>query len=235
MKSTVTVCDLFSFACSLAAFAAPHSLLKDDFDRSESDDALEEVGNGWETNSKKRAKGVKQADLKDGALFMKRADVADHGVSVTHAVAFRNAEIRLRFKLDHAKDQLGINIADLNEKTVHAGHICMASIRGHNVELVDLKTGKMDLKARNARENGKISPEEKKRLKTKAKVFPRKLDLGKWHALVVKVEGETMTVSIDGEEVGSFTSEGIGHPTKSRLRLAVAREAWVDDLEIVGE
>ena len=39
-------------------------------------------------------------------------------------------------------------------------------------------------------------------------------------------------VSIDGQEVVSFSSAGIAHPTKRMLRLAIHRNVVVDDLKI---
>jgi len=208
-------------------------LLHDNFNREESDPAKEEVGNGWGTNSKSRAKGVKQVDLVDGAMHIVRADVADHGVSVTHEAAFKDATISLRFKLG-PKDDLGINIADMKEKSVHAGHICMARVSPFSVEIHDLKTGNMKLKHREARLAKTLTEEMQKVINTKKKKFKTKLTLNEWHELSVKISGDTMTVGIDGKDVGQFQSEGIGHPTKSRLRLAVNKSAWVDDVKIVS-
>lgn len=230
---------ILPFILPVAAPAGPPDgyktvLLEDDFERSEKDDSKEEVGNDWATNSKSRAKGVKQVDLADGAMHIKMADVADHGVSVTHEVAFKDAVIRMRFKIGEGKD-LGINIADMNEKSVHAGHICMTRIKPTSLQISDLKTGNMKLEHRAARQAKKETPEMKKLLKTKSENFKIDLDTEKWHDLEVRIEGETMTVSIDGKEAGSFTSEGIGHATKSRLRLAVNSEAWVDDVKIWGK
>ena len=209
-------------------------LLEDDFERSEKDDSKEEVGNDWGTNSKSRAKGEKQVDLADGAMHITMAEVADHGVSVTHEVAFKDAAIQMRFKIGKGKD-LGINIADMNEKSVHAGHICMIRIKPTTLQISDLKTGNMKLEHRTARQTKKETPEMKKLLKTKSKNFKLDLDTEKWHDLEVRIEGDTMTVSIDGAKAGSFTSDGIGHPTKSRLRLSVNSEAWVDDVKIWGK
>jgi len=48
----------------------------------------------------------------------------------------------------------------------------------------------------------------------------------------VTVTGETLELAIDGASVGSFTSEGIGHPTKRTLRLAIAKRVVVDDLKV---
>ncbi|MCA9051703.1 MAG: hypothetical protein KDA89_23355, partial [Planctomycetaceae bacterium] len=180
-----------------------------------------------------RAQGVKQVDLVDGAMHITMAAVADHGVSVHHDVAFRDAEIRMRFKLG-AKDDLGINIADMNEKSVHAGHICMARIRPQDIEIADLKTGRMKLEHREARLKKTLSPETQKLISSRSEKFDHTLSTDEWHQLVVRIVGDTMTVQIDGHEAGTFQSPGIGHPTKSRLRLAVNRVAWVDDVKITG-
>ena len=210
-------------------------IFEDNFDREESDNSKEEIGKGWTTNSKSRAKGEKQVDLDQGAIHIVRAEVADHGVSVVHDQEFQDGVIRLRFKLDDAKDDLGINIADMQEKSVHAGHLCMAKIRPKQLEISDLKTGRMKLEHREARQGAKETPEMKKLIATKSKKFPLDLEIGTWHQLEVRIEGDTMTVKIDDEVAGEFTSEGIAHPTKRRLRLAVNREAWVDDVEIYGK
>jgi Concanavalin A-like lectin/glucanases superfamily len=58
------------------------------------------------------------------------------------------------------------------------------------------------------------------------------LELGRWYDLLVVVSGSSMTLSIDGSEVGTFTSEGLAHPTKKTLRLSVPGKALVDDVKI---
>ena len=207
-------------------------LLEDDFNRVEKDDTKEEIGNGWGTNSKSRANGVKQVDLADGAMHITKAKVADHGVSVTHEVAFRNATIRLRFKLRKG-DDLGVNIADMKEKTVHAGHICMTRIRLDRVEIADLKTGPMDLATRKRRLAKTTTKDDETRIKNSKKQFKHKLEPNAWHQLEVRISGDVMSVSIDKKKVGQFQSPGIAHATKSRLRLAVNKSAWVDDVKVV--
>ncbi len=213
--------------------AAGKLLLKDDFERDEPDQKTEQVGNGWGTNSRTRAKGNKQVDLVDGAMHITRHAVADHGVSVHHDVDFRDAKIELRFKLG-AKDDLGINIADMKEKSVHAGHLCVAKIRLNKVQIVDLKTGSMDLEMRTRRLAGELTGEQKKLIAMKTKSFDVDLAADTWHRLEVTIAGDQMSVRIDDKLIGSFTSPGIGHPTKRRLRLAVNRSAWVDDVVIWG-
>ncbi len=215
----------------LAADPPGKLILKDSFDRTESDPKKEQVGNGWSTNSRSRAKGEKQVDLDGKAMHITRAAVADHGVSVVHDLEFKDAVIQLRFKLGK-KDSLGINIADMKEKSVHAGHLCLALIRLNRVEIADLKTGRMNLQVRNRRVDGRPSPADKKMLRAKSKTFAVELAPDQWHQLLVQIAGDVMTVTIDGTKIGEFESPGIGHPTKRRLRLAVAKSASVDDVKV---
>ena len=110
----------------------------------------------------------------------------------------------------------------------------MARIRPANLEIADLKTGRMKREHREARLANKQTDEMKKLVNSKSKRFPLTLATDEWHDLKIQIEGNTMTVSIDGKQVGQFESEGIGHPTKNRLRLAVNKSAWVDDVVIHG-
>jgi hypothetical protein len=211
----------------------PKLLFRDDFERTEANPDAEQPGNNWGTNSQPRAQGVKQVFLRDGAAFIKMADVADHGVSFTQDVSFADAVIRLRFKLGKG-DDLGINIADMQEKSVHAGHICMPRIRLDSLEIRDLKTGRMKLEMREKSQAKALTAADKKFLATKEKKFPLSLKADAWHDLEIRLEGETLTILIDGKQAGDFSSLGIGHPTKRRIRVAVNREAWIDDVEVFG-
>jgi len=58
------------------------------------------------------------------------------------------------------------------------------------------------------------------------------LELGKWYTLVVEVSGNTVRASIEGKLLNTFSSEGFAHPTKRMLRLAVPRQAVVDDVKV---
>ena len=217
----------------LVSPAGAEVLFQDDFERQESDDTKEEVGNGWTTNSKSRAQGNKQVDLIDGAMFIQRHEVADHGVSVVQDVDFKNAKISLRFKLG-PKDDIGINIADMKEKSVHAGHICMAKVTPWHVELDRPERPDACVWiSETQRRPGTLNAADEEMMKyqgeskVKYKVVP-----DQWHEMVVVIEGTQMSVSIDGKEIGSFDSEGIGHDTKRRIRLAVNKSAWVDDVKV---
>lgn len=207
-------------------------IFEDDFERNESQEAKDEVGNGWGTNSKSRANGHKQVDLKDGTMRIFIHETADHGVSVTHPMEFQNGRVEMRFMLEHKADVLGLNFADRDYKAVWAGHLFKVNVSVKHVEITDLKTGMMDLKTREIRKAGRVTPELQAMLKTKTKKVANPLETGKWYSVAAEVVGDTMTVSIDGESVASFASEGIAHPTKRMLRLAINRNAVVDDVKI---
>lgn len=230
---------LISFACVSSVVSAGKGqqergtlIFEDDFERNESQEKKDEIGNGWGSNSRWRAAGNKQVDLKDGAMYIFMHKDADHAVSVTHAAPFRDGAIELKFMLEDAKDSLGLNFADLKYKKVHAGHLFNAKVSTRNVELADLKTGNMDLKNRELRKAKKVPPALQELLKTKRKRIPHQLKTGQWYTLLVDVSGDTLTVSIDGKQVGTFSSEGIAHPTKRTLRLSVPKKAVVDDVKI---
>ena len=206
-------------------------LFEDDFARDESAPDKEQVGNGWTTNSAARAKGTKQVDLDHGAMHITKAAVADHGVSVVHAAAFQDGAVQCRFKLGPG-DDLGLDFADMELKTVHAGHLFAARLTLKGVTLMDHKTGGMDNTIRERRLAGDKSPELAALLKTKTKTFPVELKADDWHQLLIVVEGDTMRATVDGKAVGEFKSEGFAHPTKRTLRLAVNQSAWVDDMKV---
>ncbi|QDU62616.1 hypothetical protein Pan216_34830 [Planctomycetes bacterium Pan216] len=207
-------------------------IFQDDFERNESQEEKDEVGKGWKTNSKSRAAGNKQVDLRDGTMFVYIHKVADHAVSVNHPFEFTDGAIELRFKLDDKKDSLGLNFADPTFKDVHAGHLFDVRITPRYVLLSDLKTGKMIPKIRDMRRAKTLPPELQSMLKTKERRIPNTLETGKWHDLLVTVKGDQLTASIDGKKIGSFSSEGIAHPTKKLLRLSVPRNATVDDVKM---
>jgi hypothetical protein len=208
-------------------------IFQDDFERSESQEIRDEPGQGWGTNSKSRANGRKQVDLKDGAMRIFIHAEADHAVSVTQPVEFSDGAVALRFRLDEPEDTLGLNFADLQFKEVHAGHLFAARVGVKNILLEDLKTGKMRLDIREARQTkGQLTEEQRQALVGKDKTFPHPVAPAQWHSLLVTVRGDTLSVIIDGQPVGSLSSPGIAHPTKRLLRLSVPRNAVIDDVKV---
>ena len=80
-----------------------------------------------------------------------------------------------------------------------------------------------------------LSDEQKSFLATTKKKVPAKIATGQWHTLLVNIQADEVTVSIDGTETASFKSEGFAHPTKRMLRLSVPRNAVVDDVRIFSK
>ncbi len=227
----------FIFTATVAPLMAVEDhgklLFQDDFQRNESQDTKDELGNGWNTNSKSRAKGNKQVDLRDGAMYIFIHSEADHAVSVTQPAIFTDGAVAMRFMLEDKLDSLGLDFADLECKEVHAGHLFAARVTPKQVQFQDLKTGNMRLDVREARQAKKeLTAEQQQALKGKDKTVVRPLEIGKWHEMLVQVAGDELSVTIDGESVGSFHSPGIAHPTKRLLRLSVPRNAVVDDVKI---
>lgn len=233
MKRFLLLLSALAYTAAPAADDLGELLFEDSFDRNESQEIKDEPGKDWGTNSKSRAKGNKQVDLKDGTMRIFIHAEADHAVSVTHPAAFTDGSVSLRFMLEEPQDSLGLNFADLEFKEVHAGHLFAAKVSAKSVQIQDLKTGNMRLDIREARQaKQKLSEEQQAALKGKEKTFPNAVEIGQWHDLLVTVRGDTLSISMDGQSIGSFSSPGIAHPTKRTLRLAVPRKAVVDDVKI---
>jgi hypothetical protein len=222
---------LFTFPLSADDFG--ELIFEDDFERSESQDETDEPGNGWKTNSKSRAQGEKQVDLKDGTMRIFISPKADHGVSVVQPAEFTDGTVSLRFMLEDKKDSLALNFADPKFKGVHAGHLFKTTIRPDRVELADWKTGTMRKDIRETRKAGKsLSEEQKQAMVGKTKRIKHKTSVGEWHEVQVTVSGETLSLSLNGKLVGTHQSPGFAHPTKRLLRLAIQRNVVVDDVKI---
>ncbi len=230
--STFGLFCLCSQVC-VSADANGELIFSDDFERSESQETKDEPGKGWATNSKNRAKGNKQVDLREGAMFVYLHPEADHAVSVTQPAIFTDGAVALRFRLDDPKDELGLDFADLACKEVHAGHLFAVRVNSRKVICQDLKTGNMRLDIREARlAKTPLTDEQKTTLQGKEKGLNQKTSLGEWHEILVSVEGDALRVDLDGTETMTFASPGIAHPTKRLLRLSVPRNAVVDDVRI---
>ncbi|MGJ8724636.1 MAG: family 16 glycoside hydrolase [Roseibacillus sp.] len=224
-----------SLLLSLLALHAEETrklLFEDDFERNEASEEKEDIGKGWFTASETRAQGNKQVDLKDGTMRIYIHEVADHAVSVKHEAGFKDGAVEARFNLENPDDELGFNFADMDFKEVHAGHLFKVVINKNKIAITDLKTGIMDRKIRDMRKAGTLPADVEKMLKTKTKSFPVKIANGEWQTIAISVEGDTATVTLNNKTVGSFSSEGIAHPTKGLLRLSVPKQAVVDDLKI---
>ncbi len=233
MKAAFLLVSLLLLSPLAAAEDRGRLIFEDDFARSESQEKTDEPGRGWGTNSKSRAKGHKQVDLRDGAMHIFIHAEADHAVSVTQAAEFKDGAVAMRFMLEDARDSLGLDFADAQLKEVHAGHLFAVRVSPKQVLFQDLMTGNMRLDIHTARKaKTKLTDEQQAALKGKQKAVPHAVGIGTWHDLLVTVTGDDLAVTLDGKLVGNFKSPGIAHPTKRMLRLAVPRNAVVDDVKI---
>lgn len=208
-------------------------IFEDTFERNESQEKKDEPGNEWTTSSERTANGHKQVDLRDGVVYIHTHESANHNISFRHEFAFTDGTVGLRFKLENEGDKLQLNFADMKLKTVHAGHLFDVTVSLGNVYFEDKKTGRMDLKIRAAIKSGSLPKEQQALLlKTKRKSAKHSIEKGAWHDLLVHVEGDKISVEIDGKKAGSFQSKGFAHPTKGLLRLLVPGHAVVDDVKI---
>jgi len=207
-------------------------IFHDTFDRSESQELKDEPGNNWTTSSDKTAKGYKQIDLRDGHVYIYTHAEANHATSFRQAFDFQDGTIGLRFLFDDKDDSLQLNFADLELKSVWAGHLFKVEIDTQKARVTDQKTGEMDLSIRNARRAGKLTKTQEDLIVSKRADFPLRLDTGKWHDVRVTVAGDQLTCALNGKILGSFRSEGFAHPTKRLLRLLVPKNAHVDDVMI---
>lgn len=226
-----------SLLTTMFAFAAEEPTVKpivhDDFNRAE-------VGKNWSTNDGRaqrtsgvpKEKFVSQSQIENGVLQIRRTKGSDHGASVKTPAEFTNGEIKLRFRLT-GENKFSVNMNDPELKTVHAGHICKVEIAPNSVMVQDQKTGTMNLKIREQRLENKLTAETKKMLATKQKKFPAKVAAGDWHNLFIRVQGETISVTIDEVSIGEFSSDGLAHSPKRNIAFAVNVAVDVDDVTVV--
>ena len=193
----------------------------------------ENPGNGWGTNSKTRAKGEKQVFLRDNAMYHQTGSGSRPWSLGYSGRIFSGRRVLLRGLSCPEQGDLGVNIADMTEASVHAGHICMARIKPASLEIVDLKTGRMRKEMHEKSKAKKLTKAEKKQIATKSSHCSDETE-GQMFGmnLQIVINGDVMSVKIDGRQIGRMASPGIGHKTKRRIRLAVNTEAWVDDVMV---
>lgn len=202
----------------------------DDFERQESQELVDEVGNGWTTASARTAQNNKQADLRDGALYIYRHATGNHSVSVRQEAGFSDGEIRMRFMFDSPNSNVKVNVADMDLKTVSAGHLLFVDVLPDQLHFQDHKFGKMQKAVTRRRRAGQETEEDRLLGERMAMKLPIELALNEWHDLSLIFKGERITAFINGEEAGSHASPGFAHPTKGLVRLLIKQSVYVDDV-----
>lgn len=113
-----------------------------------------------------------------------------------------------------------------------SGHIARARIGRGQLSITDVKTGVFDLENWKRRLASKNDPELAALLKTKTKDVPLPLRANEWHTLRFMIKDDTATASVDGSEIGSFTSLGCAHENKAEIRIDIGKAALIDDVRI---
>lgn len=221
----------------------PESLIKrgklvfsDTFNRSEQDESKEQLGKQWVTNTAKRAPGSKQADLDHGKLVIAMAKGAGHSASIRHDIAIDDGVISFKLQL-FDKHGLKFNFNDpAANKVTWAGHIARVVLKPGSVQIQDDMTGVFDLTVRAKRQNKDLGKKEKAELaaflETKQSTFDAPVKLGQWHNATIVFTGPRVDVYVDGDSVGSFTSEGLDHKVKQNFALGVSGKVIVDDIQV---
>ncbi|MDB4459203.1 FAD-dependent oxidoreductase [bacterium] len=205
-------------------------VFEDEFDREESQEETEELGNDWITSTEHHAPGHKQADLRDGYLFVETHPEAAHTVSVRQAFPFKDGTIEMKVKFNNQGDALKINLTDYDEKSSGA-NLVDAVLKPTGIRLEDLKTGQSNLNIQVAKRRNALTEEQKSELAAKRQEIPHPIALNEWHHVFITVSGDRISCIIDGEEVGSLRSPGIAHETKTFVRLQVHRSIAIDDVK----
>ncbi|TWU62031.1 sulfatase-like hydrolase/transferase [Crateriforma conspicua] len=159
----------------------------------------------------------------NGVLVGKQTK-ADHGAVIRTQLDFDDIDIQFDFRFSGGKS-FNFVIDDQNEKSVHAGHICRASVFPKFLKIGDDKTGGMNLEVRKQRQDKNLSARESEALKrllertgasAKISIHP-----GQWHTLRIRIRGDIMKAFLDDELVTSLRSPGFDHPTKTKFGFTV--------------
>ena len=216
-------------------------LFEDGFDREETGNGSQAIGNGWTSATADRVPHIKQADLDQGVLKVTTAPEAGHGAHIHHNAGeggFQDGVAWVRFKLPAVNkgEQLTVGWVDRECPEVLAGHICYAFISEKVITLMDKKTGYSNRELAKQREpylkaKQKLPPE------LEAIFAPKVKDLNwagdhEWHELLLITEGDEMRVLMDGKTVGTHRSEGFAHATKRWFSLGIGTTAWVDEVKV---
>ncbi len=207
-------------------------VFEDAFERDESQEIKDEVGNGWTTNGDKPwSKGQKQTDLRDGHLVVTPANGERSDVLVIRPCDFRSGTVQFRFLLPHDDDQIGLVIADSHLKDVHAGHVMNVLMKRGSVKVSDMLHGSFDPEIYGRRKNGTLTKADRQRIADASKTFEAPIEIAQWHMVTITTHKDELTVSIDGRRVGKFAASGFAH-RKTILRVSFRRSGMLDDFQL---
>lgn len=227
LQRVISVAALMLLAISSASAEEPGPrlaergklIVADDFNRAEAGDA-------W-----RLSRGSK---LVDGVLTCEQMNPT-HGTVARRKIEFRDAVIRLRFRLNEAKYIAFVSDDKLTAPTTHSGHLCRVYVTPTSLRLGDDKEGAMrlDILALRTSDDPQKKAEGEKLVEGRSATVPIELKTDAWHTLEVELVGDVMRASIDEKPLVRLKSPGIAHPTKREFGPTVGgRTAQIDDLEV---
>jgi hypothetical protein len=167
--------------------------------------------------------------IRDGVLIGRQSN-PEHGAVIRKELAFDNIDIEIDFRFNGGT-RFNFVIDDVNEKSVHAGHICRVSISPKSLKVSDDKTGGMNLEVRAQRQQKNLPSDQKKALdallSTTESSAKLSLEPGTWYHLRVRIDGDLMEAYIDGTLIASLNSPGLAHLTKTKFGMTV-KDATID-------
>lgn len=209
----------------IRAYAAGHvpllasatgELFSDTFER-------ESLGDAWQAS-------VRSFAIKDGAMVGGMRDDATHPAITKVSKPFRDIVLQFSFRLDGAKS-FNIVFNDINEKSVHSGHVARMTVSPQGLTLTDDKLGLMSLEWVTKKNDPQFKKQVDQVRAATSRNFPYDWQPHRWYVLVMEVAGDEVLVSIDGKPTGYFRCAGFGHPTKTSFHFSISgRDLSVDNL-----
>ncbi len=196
--------------------AATTELFHDTFER-------ETLGEVWQAS-------VRSFAIKDGAMVGGMRDDATHPAITKVSKPFRDLVLQFSFRLDGAKS-FNIVFNDINEKSVHSGHVARMTVSPQGLTLTDDKLGLMSLEWVTKKNDPQFKKQVDQVRAATSRNFPYDWQPHRWYVLVMEVAGDEVLVSIDGKPTGYFHCAGFGHPTKTSFHFSISgRDLTVDNL-----
>lgn len=174
--------------------------------------------------------------VKGGVLIGRSIDVKDHaGCDSVKFEGRQDLEVSVKFNFaGEEAERFNVWMDDKDFTGSHAGHICSIFVSPTEVKIADAKTGSFENTIYEKRKGGATLDEEtEEMLKKKTATFKIDIKREKWHTLLIRTKGDTVTVAINDYEVAKFQSEGVAHPTKSLVSLSTyANDVHYDDFAV---
>ena len=206
-------------------------LFSDDFKGTERDKRWHRVvdtftfENGALKGTQTRDQNIPAADGKPEV----KAHAAVYGLELPT----KDSVVEAKIRFDGAT-MIDVEFDDRKYTGSHYGHIARAQAKLNGVTILDEREGTQNSRVVELRKDPVANKEEINRIIGAHSItYPAKLEPGKTYLFTVETVGEEMRVSIDGKVAAYLKSEGIGHPTKSKIELGVAgKSGWFEEIKV---